>query len=650
VAAVGSNTSPVNVLVVDDRPPNRTALRAILSSPEYRIVEAGSGPEALRRLLQDDFAVLLIDVVMPEMDGFELAAAIRQRERSAAVPIIFLTAQATDLELAYKGYRAGAVDYLVKPLVPEMVRAKVAVFADMHRQAKRLEQQGELLLEAERREGELRVMQLHLASERHYRNLAEAIPHIVWTARPDGTVDYFNQRWFEYTGLPAEQAAGAFYRAMHPDDVPRHEEGWQQSFRSGVMFQDECRLRSGSESGYRWHLCRAVPERGSSGQVVSWLGTFTDIEEQKRTQTVLAEFKGTLDAVLDAVLIMEPGTLRFRYVNRGAEALWGFGRDELMRMRLFDLFTEYDEPGFRELFSPIDDGTKDTIALEARCRRQSAKEIPVEFSFQRVGAERGQIVSIARDITQRKLADLERQHLYAEAVAAVRARDEFLSVASHELRTPLSSLQLQVEMLRRAHEDLEQPPALSVAKVKSKLDAAARQVERLTRLISELMDVSRVASGRMQLDRRRVDLSDIARDAVERFKDDAAKVGCAVTLHAGEPVVGTWDELRLEQVVTNLLANALKFGAGKPVEITVTRKASSAVLVVRDHGIGIAAEDVDRIFHRFERAVAGAKYAGMGLGLYIVRQIVDAHGGTIRVESEPGQGSRFVVDLPIGGL
>src|SRR5215510_2482054 len=154
---------PVQILGGDDHPENRTALRAILSSPGYRIVEAGSGAEALLRLLEQDFAVLLIDVVMPDMSGFELAAAIKEREKTAAIPIVFLTAQATDVDLVFKGYRVGAVDYLMKPLVPEMIRAKVAVFAQLFREKRRNEQQAARLLEAERNASEFRLMELPLA-------------------------------------------------------------------------------------------------------------------------------------------------------------------------------------------------------------------------------------------------------------------------------------------------------------------------------------------------------------------------------------------------------------------------------------------------------------------------------------------------------
>jgi PAS domain S-box-containing protein len=633
----------VNILMVDDRKENRIALRAILTSPAYRLVEASSAAEALHCLLREDFAVLLIDVVMPELSGFALAAAVKERPRTASTPIIFLTAQATDLDHIYRGYRAGAVDYLVKPLVPEMVRAKVAVFAELDRQRRRLEHQSAQLVEAERRESEHKLVDLRLADERRYRGLAEAIPQIIWTARPDGHVDYFNRGWYEYTLVSPEQAAGSWFGAVHPDDLPVHRVGWEKALNDGEVVQDELRLRRG-DGTYRWHLWRAVPERGSAGQVSGWVGTFTDIEDQKRAEEVLAEFKGTLDAVLDAVLIIDPKELRFVYVNEGARVLWGYRLKELARMRPFDLMVDIDEDHFRELIAPLMVEKRNTISFETPCRRKDGRTIPVEFGFQIVPVDGRHLVSIARDITDRRLAQLEREHLYEEALAAIRSRDEFLSVASHELRTPLSSLQLQLEMLT-APGAQNAPP--SPERLQEKLTKALKQVHQMEALITELMDVSRISEGRLKLDVEEFDLALLARDVVARFQEDALNVQSVVTIDAREPVTGRWDALRVEQVLTNLLANALKFGAGKPVEVGVAQHAGRARLLVRDHGIGIRAEDIERVFERYERAVSSRVYGGLGLGLYIVRQIVEAHGGTIRVESQPGAGSTFLVELPM---
>jgi PAS domain S-box-containing protein len=634
----------VQILVVDDHPENRTALRAILSSPDYRIVEAGSGAEALLRLLEEDFAVLLIDVVMPEMSGFELAAAIKEREMTAAVPIVFLTAQATDVELVFKAYQVGAVDYLTKPLVPEMVRAKVAVFAQLFREKRRNEQQALLLLEAERNENEFRLMALQIASERRYRALAQAVPHIVWTARPDGAVDYFNQRWFEYTGLSVEQAAGSWLGILHPDDSAQCRTDWENAKRSGEMFQTECRLRA-SDGAFRWHLCRAVPERSTSGQIVSWLGTFTDIEDQKRVEGIQAEFKSTLDAEPDAVIIFEPTNWRILYANHGASVLLGYSRDELLRMAPSDFMAEHDCTGFREVLAPLLEGSQPHILLETKFRRRDPPAALIDVSLQLIHIRANRIVSIARDITERKRTQLERELLYREAVDAIRARDEFLSVASHELRTPLSALQLQIQMLLQPPRRSPQA-VLSPEQLKTKLETAYRLIERLTRLIGELMDVSRITAGRLRLELEEIDLSGVVRDVVGRFEEEASRAHSSVEVRAATPVLGMWDRIRVEQVVANLLTNAFKFGGGKPIEISVEERGSIGRLVVADHGIGIAPEDVERIFQRYEQAISSRAYGGLGLGLYIARQVIEAHGGTIRVQSQPGVGSTFTIDLP----
>jgi PAS domain S-box-containing protein len=635
----------VGLLLVDDDENDRVALRAVLESPEYRVVEAESAKDALRKLLDDDFAVLLVDIVMPGMNGFELAAAVKARERTAAVPIIFLTGHAGDVNQVYQGYRAGAVDYLIKPAIPAEVRAKVGVFAELYRQRRQIEQQAALLIEAGRRESELRLVDLQLAHQRRYHALAEAIPQIVWTARPEGEVDYFNRRWFEYAGLSLD-VGGSWLRALHPEDEERCRERWADALHTGAMLEVECRLRR-SNGAYRWHLCRAVPERSMSGQIVSWLGTFTDIEDQKQSQAALAEFKGTLDAVFDAVFIFAPDDWRFLYVNQGASLLLGYSRAELGTMRPVDLLVDRDEVSFRELLAPLCEGSQAVITLETQVRRRDLRTVPVEVSMQFIQVDGGRIVSIARDITDRKRAQLERELLYREAVDAVRARDEFLSVASHELKTPISALHLQVETLLRAARKEQEVP-LPAEKTRAKLELIERQIDRLVRLIGELMDVSRITAGRLRLELEETDFVAVVLDVVSRYAEEAGRANSPLGLRVaeGQHVIGKWDRLRLEQVVTNLLTNAIKFGAGRAIEIGVEAQPQRAVLTVTDRGEGIAPEDVDRIFQRYEQATTSHMHGGLGLGLYIVRQIVEAHGGAIRVESRRGAGSTFTVELP----
>ncbi len=179
-------------------------------------------------------------------------------------------------------------------------------------------------------------------------------------------------------------------------------------------------------------------------------------------------------------------------------------------------------------------------------------------------------------------------------------------------------------------------------------NAIQRQVDRLARLSDALLDITRITAGRLELQRERADLAALVRDGVARVADDAAAARCALTVDVPDPVEAVLDAQRMEQVIDNLLSNALKYGREAPISVALRREGERAVLAVADRGIGIAPEHHDRIFGRFERAVSSRRYGGLGLGLWIVRQIVEAHGGTIRVESAPGAGSTFTVELPLG--
>jgi signal transduction histidine kinase len=230
---------------------------------------------------------------------------------------------------------------------------------------------------------------------------------------------------------------------------------------------------------------------------------------------------------------------------------------------------------------------------------------------------------------------------------AIQARDEFLSVASHELNTPLTSLKLQVQSLTRTLKRA-QGTVLPRERVTTIAERTDEQLRRLSRLVSDLLDVSRIHAHKLTLNLERVDLRELVADVAERFSEEYAQAGVRLDLAPCPRVVGVWDRSRLEQVVLNLLSNALKYGSGKPVRLEVTVDGEGARLFVKDEGLGLREEDRARIFERFERAISANEASGLGLGLYISREIVEAHGGRITVESQLGTGSTFTVTLPLG--
>jgi signal transduction histidine kinase len=249
---------------------------------------------------------------------------------------------------------------------------------------------------------------------------------------------------------------------------------------------------------------------------------------------------------------------------------------------------------------------------------------------------------LARDLAGRAAISLENARLLSEALDSVRARDDFLAVAAHELRTPLTSLLLQVQILARAL-DREH---LDRAAARRSIAGAANQARRLTTLVDGLFDVARLASGRMTLRVEEVDLRQLLDELMTTLEADLEKSGCAIELSGPPRIIGRWDRLRIAQVLTSLLSNAMKFGAGCPIEVRIATTPTNVRISVRDHGIGISTEDQARIFDRFERAVSSRHFGGLGLGLYFSVQILRAHHGSLRVESTPGRGASFIIDLP----
>jgi signal transduction histidine kinase len=385
------------LLIVDDLPENLLALDALIRREDRIVYKALSADEALSLLLQHEFAMAILDVQMPGMNGFELAELMRGTEKTKNIPIVFVSAAGRELNYAFKGYESGAVDFLHKPLDVHAVKSKVNVFVDLYRQSKAMKHQVEAL-EQSRREQEALLKQL------------------------------------------------------------------------------------------------------------------------QNTQNELEQ--------------------------------------------------------------------------------------------------------------------------------AVRMRDDFMSIVAHEVRTPLNGLILETQ-LRKMHLARNNAAAFTLDKMHAMVDRDERQIKSLIRLIEDMLDVSRIRTGKLSIRPSRLDLVQLVNNLLQNFAPQVEAAESSVTLTAEQPVVGHWDEFRIEQVISNLLTNALRYGAKSQIDVRVYNQDGQAQVEIQDRGIGISEEDQQRIFQQFERVSAKAVVAGLGLGLFISEQIVAAHGGSITVESRIGEGALFRVCLPL---
>lgn len=337
----------------------------------------------------------------------------------------------------------------------------------------------------------------------------------------------------------------------------------------------------------------------------------------------------------DIILVIDADDGHIIDVNAAAERAYGYNRDELLALTIFDL-----RPDVGDIVQQMRVANAQGILFDTLHKRRDGSTFPVEVSSRGENMSgRRCLFSIIRDVSDRKRLESEREDLLSTTQHALSLRDDFLMIASHELRAPLTNVSLQLQNLQRLLER-----GATRAHLRVLADAAVRESGRLTSLIDTLLD-AQAAKGYIKLDLADLDLADLVTDVADRMRPRAEAAGSEIVVTV-RSIRGRWDRLRMDQVLTNLLQNAFKFGRGRPVRIAAERDTRTALLEVSDQGIGVADEDIQRIFGKFERAVP-SNYGGLGLGLFIARQIVEAHNGHVEVTSKPGIGSTFRVHLPL---
>lgn len=406
------------------------------------------------------------------------------------------------------------------------------------------------------------------------------------------------------------------------------------------------------------HFTESQPSASLSGHTQALRETGfprSNLALKRKLEEAVSLLEATLDATHDGILVVDrEGRIvrfnkRFPELWRVPESVLRSGDDSLVLQSV--LAQLHDPEAFltrvNELYSKPEEESVDELQFkDGRTFERYSRPQFVD------GEIWGRVWSF-RDITLQKKAEnklkdlLECEHrLRIETEKNLQLREDFLSIASHELRTPLTPLSLHLQILQRF---LKRPEVAHVPDCDKQLDLMTRalsQVTRITRLVEDLLDVSRISTGRLSLYPERIDLPQLIKEVTDRYADQLQSHQCELRLDLPERLPGQWDRLRVEQVVTNLLTNAMKFGGGKPIEISARARQDEVEVRVRDHGIGISLEDQKRVFNRFERAVSQRHYGGLGLGLYIVHQIIEGHGGKIEIESRPGEGSTFIVRLP----
>ncbi|MFN6529177.1 response regulator [Nostoc sp. ChiSLP03a] len=565
--------SKVNILLVDDKLENLLALEAILEKLGENLVRATSGEEALRCLLHQDFAVILLDVQMPGMDGFETATLIRNRGRSRHTPIIFLTAFSTSDQMLFKGYALGAVDYLLKPLDPNILTSKVTVFVELFKKTEAIKQQTAQLVAVNT---ELRQ------SEERFRSLSTCSPVGIFETDTEGNCKYTNPRYQIICGLKAaESLEKRWLESVHPEDRERAIASWSAYICEGREYSEEFRFQA-AHGNIRWVQVRSSPMLSSQGDLLGYVGTLEDITERKQAEEVRAQV----------------------------------------------------------------------------IREQTARH---------------------------------------EAEAANRMKDEFLAVLSHELRTPLTSMLGWSKILRTKKLDEK---ATSRA-----LEAIERNAISQMQLIEDILDVSRIIRGQLRLNVSAVNLLTVMEAALEAVRPLAEPKDIQLNTLLDTSIGSVYgDPARLQQIVWNLLTNAIKFTPkGGRVEVRLSKhfgfsisdfgvgatsttistsqsnnlrfesdsenldsanidesnnlkskiqnlKSQYAQIEVIDTGVGISSEFLPKVFERFRQAdsTTTRSHNGLGLGLAIVRHLVELHKGAIFAESlGTGQGATFTVRLPL---
>jgi PAS domain S-box-containing protein len=480
-------------------------------------------------------------------------------------------------------------------------------------------------------------------SQRHYQALAESLPHLVWTCRPDGYCDFLSRQWVEYTGRSADEQLGyGWAEALHPDDKDRVRDEWAKATSRGDRFDIEFRIRR-SDGMYRWFKTRALPLRAASGQIVKWFGSNTDFDDYKRalenSEQAEERFRLVVEAAPNAMLATDRER-RITLINRKGEELFGYQREELIDQPVELLVPEEHRdihPAHVEGFLRAPSARPMGVGRELFGRRKDGTQVPIEIGLSPIQLPEGtQTLASIIDVTERKRVDDDLRRSNADL-------EQFAYIASHDLQEPLRMVSNYTELLAQRYEgQLDE-------KADKYIHYATEGAKRMQRLVADLLAFSRVGSQSDGL--RPVNSEDVLRTVLTFLAESIRESGASVEVSGTLPMVLA-DEGQLSQVFQNLIGNAIKFRGAAPPRILVQASLRDGrwMFAVKDNGIGIDMRYAERIFQMFQRLHEKGRYGGSGIGLAITKRIVERHGGRVWLDSSLGAGTTFFFTLsPVKG-
>jgi PAS domain S-box-containing protein len=692
-----TNDDRVNILLIDDHVENLIALEALLTDLGQNLVRVESGLDALRLLLHNEFALIILDVDMPILNGFETAALIREREKSRHTPIIFLTAINKTEQHVFKGFSLGAVDYLTKPFVPEVLRAKVTAFVELHKKTEEVKRQAQLLQRMVRElagtNDEIRKLNVELKEERDFLStVLDTADSIVLVLDPQQKILRASRAFQRILGYASDEVTGravtSFFVSAGPwQDIEEAENYWIAKDGSSrliawskteltashfILTGNDVTERKRAEQ-QREQFIRAEAARGEA-------------EAAERRSTFLAEAGTMLAATLDyestlinisrlaiptfadwcfvylALQGREISSALIAHVDPEKQYLAhqveirpeDLSSDTLPVIRVFQTGTPelFDDISEEELRNTVGDDQKFEALRQLGLRSAVVVPIPgrhsvlgvIGFASPKPGRYTSTELIFAQDLARRISLALDNARLYREAQEANRAKDEFLAILSHELRTPLNAILGWTQILRAKQ--------LDEVTTGRAFEAIERNAKAQAELIEDMLDVSRIITGRIRLEFQPVNLTEAVEAALDSVRPTAEAKG--VRLESDLKLDGgtiSGDDRRLQQIVWNLLSNAVKFTpASGLVRVKLEYTESEARLTVSDTGKGISRSFLPFVFDRFRQAetMISRTASGLGLGLSIARHLVELHGGMIEASSEgEGRGATFTVTFPL---